>query len=756
VTLVEDESDPYRQQHRLVDRMAKSRLSVEHLAAASTQVAARPMPPATPEPFSILPGESPWETGQAAAIGLALSGHRVTAIRGPPGTGKSTVIVGVVRRAVAQGQRVLLTAPTNVALDEVLRRLHALREGGLATDVYAARVAAKTAKVEPLLAQYLPQQLADVAAARAREALAAIDVPEGERSLQAEAARIGAELAERLPALESLVAKRQLEAAHKSALAQEQVCRAELAALQSEHEQVTSEEKRSRAAATRARPRSVLSSIVEFFTSTHEDLKRTAEKHAATLVRLEQLALEKQGNLDEFIATVTRLAAELGAAVIRSRSYETAAGRRAEPELKREIEGLERELDAVVVGMGRDGQRRALSARWREFISSEAGRTSLQRWAMQSVNLVAATTQGIATSPDFRDDHFDLVIVDEASRVTRAELLVPASRGARVVLVGDEHQLPPFVEPREEQTIHALAVLARTTAPTPQQLQAKAQALADEWNIDEPDVRPIRVNEIALLARDLADRGALPKPGVPYREMSNALTGSCFDHALGFLPPECTERLDVQRRMPDEIASLVRGPVYGGHYRSPETGTPRPLALSGFSRPWVLVDTGLRARADKAWKEILIKTGFGNKGEATQVAQILKRFISEMAPESVMVISFYLAQTRLLQSEIRQVLPQTKTRIEVVPIDRCQGQEADLVVISFVRSNPRPPVGYGLWLQDPRRLNVAFTRAKRNLVLVGSLEMLRGLRGNSAGEAILRELVTQADRDPTLVLKAFR
>ncbi|MCX7063058.1 MAG: AAA domain-containing protein, partial [Proteobacteria bacterium] len=81
-----------------------------------------------------------------------------------------------------------------------------------------------------------------------------------------------------------------------------------------------------------------------------------------------------------------------------------------------------------------------------------------------------------------------------------------------------------------------------------------------------------------------------------------------------------------------------------------------------------------------------------------------------------------------------------RERIAILPIDRCQGQEADVVVVSFVRTLPKPRPNAGRWLQDVRRLNVAFTRARHSLVLIGNLPTLIALRGDADGERLLAHL----------------
>jgi superfamily I DNA and/or RNA helicase len=120
------------------------------------------------------------------------------------------------------------------------------------------------------------------------------------------------------------------------------------------------------------------------------------------------------------------------------------------------------------------------------------------------------------------------------------------------------------------------------------------------------------------------------------------------------------------------------------------------------------------------------------------------------------VLSFYKAQAALIEGRLRK-RPQLQhlRRTVIDSIDKIQGQESDLVVISFVRANRdkdgrpnRPRPGTMLWLQDIHRLNVAVTRAKRALALVGDRPTLQALRGDPAAEHFYRNLFRLVDPPP--------
>jgi len=113
---------------------------------------------------------------------------------------------------------------------------------------------------------------------------------------------------------------------------------------------------------------------------------------------------------------------------------------------------------------------------------------------------------------------------------------------------------------------------------------------------------------------------------------------------------------------------------------------------------------------------------FMNRGEAKLIASMLKYLQNQgiNIAQQVGIITFYSGQVECLKQElgnwaIRGVTPQT--------VDGFQGDEKDIILISFVRSNNRQNVGF---LSDFRRLNVAITRAKNALIMVGNFKTLQG------------------------------
>jgi superfamily I DNA and/or RNA helicase len=129
---------------------------------------------------------------------------------------------------------------------------------------------------------------------------------------------------------------------------------------------------------------------------------------------------------------------------------------------------------------------------------------------------------------------------------------------------------------------------------------------------------------------------------------------------------------------------------------------------------------------------------------------------------TVSVLTLYGAQAALLRRELGHPhYPEFRAlKIEKVDsIDAIQGQESDLVLLSFCRTRRgRMGEGFGLWLQDIRRLNVACTRAKRGLVIIGHRRTLSRLSAIQEAQAFYRHLFSLFDGDHpgTLVLKELR
>jgi hypothetical protein len=494
-----------------------------------------------------------------------------------------------------------------------------------------------------------------------------------------------------------------------------------------------------------------------------ERLRREQESTTAETERLaaardtaDEALRARQAELDALVAERDRLVAELG-------GEDPAA---AEAALARRRHVLERLP--------------ALDARWRELAAERTDDqfvADIQQSLIRATNLVCATTRGIVGrgSDVVRHTDYDTLIVDEASRVTESEFLIGAIRARRWVLVGDERQLPPHVDQEDEHFLHALTALHRTGRGAADTVERAVDDLAEVWAEDEKE-RVYRKDSVLKIASELAATGAWQST---FREqfadvhgffdtgkgdhskidkgilqaMRRYLVQSLFERAVASGADTLKQPLIIQRRMIAPLARIVKEPIYGGRYESaPDAELAAagvtPLVLSRiFDRPATFLDTSHYERAeDQPAKR---GHGFVNELEQDLIIGACKIYNAELrTPVSVSVLSFYLAQARDLERRLQE-LSLDKLRWEVIDvIDRIQGQQSDLVMISFTRAR-RDGVSdrYGQWLQDLRRLNVACTRARRALVLVGHARTLRRLRTFEPAREFYANLLGLFDSD---------
>jgi superfamily I DNA and/or RNA helicase len=281
------------------------------------------------------------------------------------------------------------------------------------------------------------------------------------------------------------------------------------------------------------------------------------------------------------------------------------------------------------------------------------------------------------------------------------------------------------------------------------------------------DYRPRYAEQIRQLGADVPD----PEHRL-LAVMREHLAVSLFERCVTTVDERLRCRLTEQRRMPAELAELVRAPVYQGQLRtaSREPGATKPLVTSSFPTPVVFMDTSAQR---EPWDRPEGVAGFANELEAEWVRGVCRQWEQDLRATgdsgrtSISVLAFYPAQARLIRRKLGHpgYSGFTKLDIRVVDtVDRLQGERSDIVVISFCRTFGRPDdtaddaaeaapqgfafppeEGYARWLEDINRLNVACTRARRSLVLIGHERTLRGLTGVPAAEAFYVNLFEQAE-----------
>ncbi|MCD6450020.1 MAG: IGHMBP2 family helicase [Thermotogaceae bacterium] len=258
-----------------------------------------------------------------------------------------------------------------------------------------------------------------------------------------------------------------------------------------------------------------------------------------------------------------------------------------------------------------------------------------------------------------KDFSFDVLVFDEATQATEPAVYIPLILSKTMIMAGDHKQLPPTI------------------------LNEKAKE---------------------ILSKTLFER-------------------------LIEKYPENSRMLRIQYRMNEKIMEFPSETFYDGKLIADESVGERTLESVGYTldeiddnflkevldpkKPLVLIDTsnhpGKQERQRKG------STSYENQLEASIASKVLKGLLKMKIPkEEIGIITPYDDQVELISREISEV-------VKVSSVDGFQGQEREVIIISFVRSNKNGEIGF---LNDLRRLNVSITRARSKLIMIGDFKTL--------------------------------
>ncbi|GAB7340471.1 hypothetical protein MBLNU457_6897t1 [Dothideomycetes sp. NU457] len=183
-------------------------------------------------------------------------------------------------------------------------------------------------------------------------------------------------------------------------------------------------------------------------------------------------------------------------------------------------------------------------------------------------------------------------------------------------------------------------------------------------------------------------------------------------------------RLQVQYRMHPCLSEFPSNMFYEGSLQNGVTMQQRLRRDVDF--PWPVVDSPMMFWSNLGNEEISASgTSYLNRTEAQNVEKIVTRFFKAgVQPLDIGVITPYEGQRSYVVSSMQASGTFKKDYykdVEVASVDAFQGREKDFIILSCVRSNDHQGIGF---LSDPRRLNVALTRAKYGLVILGNPKVL--------------------------------
>jgi hypothetical protein len=664
----------YAKQREAVAMLRDRRAGNTGLLPAIVDHQVRPIGPSSAEPTQEL------DEDQLQAFRKAVEVPDLLLVLGPPGTGKTRTISQIVGACAHRGERVLVTSHTHRAVDNVLARLP--------RDLVAIRVGIEgsvTAEGRPYLLERQALELSERARDAASRALPAYeDLGHATRwaeTLEARALELDAAVeAERRAGIELHAVRR---ASGGPLQARLDGLGAELAAYERESGGIQSlvarlSVLRDRAAAREGRP--VLGPLFAMLRRRRDGRIETARQRARGLTeamgRVRVAVDQAERELDARTRDVPAVRAARSALEQRTRQREECRTRvqeaaRAAVAAVRSLatppgeEDIEELRGWLRTWLPVLSTRRRLLAGWREKISTETDQLSSE--LIRYADVVAATCIGAASRPELSGIDFDIAIVDEAGQIGMNNALVPLVRAKRAVLVGDHKQLPPFLDSDVEA-----------------------------WgaSVDDPRIRD-------LLAK------------------------SALELLVDRMPAGHVVPLTWQRRMPAAIADFISTTFYDGRLR---TAVEREQVDPIFRCPMTLVDTAnlrfTERREQQRGREAWERPGYVNVAEAELLAD-LAAFYHRSGMDWAVIVPYKAQMTDIRARVVRLIGGAEEVGLNVGTVDSFQGGERDVILYGFTRSNNAGRVGF---LKELRRANVAFTRARHRLVLVGDLSTLLNAR----------------------------
>lgn len=282
---------------------------------------------------------------------------------------------------------------------------------------------------------------------------------------------------------------------------------------------------------------------------------------------------------------------------------------------------------------------------------------------------------------------FGTLFIDEAAQALEAACWIPMKRASRVILAGDHCQLPP--------TVKSIAALRAGLGKT----------LMERIAENKPEVVTLlkiqyRMNdEIMRFSSDWFYGGKVESaPQIKYRSVLD------YDHPITWIDTSNEEnQITIEREDAPEDSASTSSSVSAANQNS-----------------------------DLNFKEQFVGESFGriNKAEAELTLLTLAEYFTKISKRRVLeeridvgIISPYRAQVQYLKKLIKkyEFFKPYRRLISVNTVDGFQGQERDVILISLVRSNDEGQIGF---LKDLRRMNVAMTRARMKLIILGNKDTM--------------------------------
>ena len=372
-------------------------------------------------------------------------------------------------------------------------------------------------------------------------------------------------------------------------------------------------------------------------------------------------------------------------------------------------------------------ERMEFTTRWVAEVAASPGVVERLHW--RHIDVFLATCVGVSAWKEFNNDGpgaADLVIIDEAAHATLPEVLAPMRFGTRTLLIGDEMQLPPLTD-----------VDTRPFQPD------------GDW-LPEDRMDPLLPTALVAMSDDWMERSLFEWVYLRRQRVPRVM-------------------LDKQFRMHPHIGEFISQVFYEGKLHNGVTADARHLTFGDFQSAVCVVSTSQYPDRHERQGAGANGRSYLNPTEAEIVVRILEQAAAGLSkPATFGIITPYAAQKNLLRDRVAAIASDLAhvdldPEADIGSVDSYQGSERDCIIVSLVRSPEdcrqcrgrgqidRKPCsqcqGRGFrfanlaFARDLRRLNVAFSRARCSLIVVGDFARLcdESIRGGEEGGRILKQ-----------------
>ncbi|MEG4863785.1 MULTISPECIES: AAA domain-containing protein [unclassified Microcoleus] len=313
---------------------------------------------------------------------------------------------------------------------------------------------------------------------------------------------------------------------------------------------------------------------------------------------------------------------------------------------------------------------------------SEQDRGELRQVYIDNANVIGITCSQVAGYGFKEFTNFDAVIIDEVSKCTPPEILIPALKGKKLILIGDYRQLPPMLH------------------------EKSLEEIATEMGSEPEDI--------------------------------SFLEESLFKKQFEAAPESIKRRLTVQYRM----HPYIMGAINQFYDHSLRCGIVEPEKVRSHN----LAGDIIREQHHLIWVKMPQEPSFAEQLEGTsrynlkeveaidilceQMEDVWSLKVAEGQPKKeIGIITFYGAQLRRIEEMLGdRKFPSLSIRTGTV--DRFQGMERPIIIVSMVRNNSDGDIGFA---KKPERVNVAFSRAQELLIIVGCHSLFTKHKGKVGG-----------------------